>query len=212
VLGRITPIIALLALTVSGCAGGDHAEPPLPTTGTTSTPRTTTTTSPATTTQTSRPTAPPPVTDPIDLRRFYNDPCAALTPSQQNEISFRPYQPVDHEASNREFSNCRWRQERGPKSQADYGYQLWLYWSGDPLADAYSKDNQANWEVFEPQRIRGLPAVVTSVGTVDEDCRVFVGTGHGQGIEIDGFTAARMPNLRDRLVTAAEWVLDAARK
>lgn len=209
-LRRIAPVLLVTTLAIAACTTDDHPAPP----GTRD-PATTTTghSTPTTTGETPRPTAAPPVTKPVDLRPLRDHPCAALTQAQQNTIGFRPYEPSDHEAVNSAFSNCRWLQKSGPNNDIDHGYHVWL-WSSDPLAKAYAEANDpaGSWAVFEPREIRGLPAVVRSLGTPDEQCSVVVGTGNGQGIEVDGVTSTADPTLCERFTTAAEWIVDAARK
>jgi hypothetical protein len=213
-LRRIAPVIAVVALIIAGCTSEDNPNPGATTTTTTQA-APTTTAKPSTTSETSRPTNAPPVTDPVDLRRFHEHPCAALTRAQQQEIGFRKYDPVEPEGANTQFGTCVWLEE--PKAGTDdgYGYRLTVSMSGDPLAGAYAESNPhegVNWVVFEPRQIRGFPAVVRSLTRPDDQCSVVVGTGNGQGIEVDGTITADDPTLCDRFVTAAEWVVDAVRK
>jgi hypothetical protein len=51
----------------------------------------------------------------------------------------------------------------------------------DPLAKAYAESNPDgyDWTVFEERQIRGLPAVVRSLSTSDDECEMIVGTGNG---------------------------------
>lgn len=203
---RIVPLLAALAVAVGGCTGDVGAERPP-----SSTVAGTTTSRPASS-EVSRPTIPPAVTEPVDLRSFHAKPCATLTAEQQREVGFHQYDPVDHESSNSQFGVCVWRDNPEPATDANYGYRLMLHISGDPLAEAYAAgDDRAMWSVFEPRQVRGLPAVVRSLSTTDDQCEVVVGTGNGQGITISGTIAASDPTLCDRFTTAAEWVIDAVR-
>jgi hypothetical protein len=205
------PIIAALAVTVvaiTGCTGDNGAGA---TPSSTRAPSSTTTSPPASSQQ-PRPASAPEVTDPIDLRSSYTRPCATLTPSQQRQVGFHQYDPVDHESHNSQFGVCVWRHNPRPATEANYGYRLMLHVSGDPLAEAYAASNDRDiWPVFEPRQIRGLPAVVRSLSTPDDQCEVIVGTGNGQGITISGTITASDPALCDRFTTAAEWVINAAR-
>lgn len=206
--GRIIPILAVTVFAISGCTGDNDAGAPPGSTGTSPG----TTTPPPGTSQEPRPTSAPEVTDPIDLRSFHATPCATLTPEQQQQVGFHQYDPVDHESSNSQFGVCVWRHNPQPATDANYGYRLMLNVSGDPLAEAYAASNdRGTWTVFEPRQIRGLPAVVRSLSTPDDQCEVIVGTGNGQGITISGTIAASDPGLCDRFTTAAEWVIDAVR-
>lgn len=216
----ILPVIAVAAaLTITGCTGDDHADPrPTTTTATTTNEPETTTSPPTTSTTTPRPTVAPPVTEPVDLRSLYDHPCAVLTPAQRRQIGFRTFDPVEPEGVNSKFSTCIWKKE--PKAGTDdgYGYTLTLFVSGDPLARAYAESNkhdeykQFDWATFEPRQLDGLPAVVRSLVSPDDECGVVVGTGHGHGIEISGVVAHKDRTLCDRMVAAAEWVVDAARR
>lgn len=53
--------------------------------------------------------------------------------------------------------------------------------------------------------------MVRSLTAPDGRCSVVVGTGRGQGIEVDGSITAGDPTLCERFTTAAEWIIDAAR-
>jgi hypothetical protein len=51
------------------------------------------------------------------------------------------------------------------------------------------------------------------IAPVGDHCEVIVDVGNGQGIAITGsLTTEPDPELCDRLVTSAEWVVDAARR
>lgn len=130
------------------------------------------------------------------------------------KIGFRTYDPIDPEGANSQYSSCRWIEK--PKAGTDngYGYRMAVYMSGDPLAKAYAEANDpdGSWDVFEARQVRGLPAVVRSLTTKEDQCSVVVGTGNGQGIELNGTITADDPTLCDRFVKAAEWVVDAARR
>jgi Protein of unknown function (DUF3558) len=198
---RIVPILVAVVVAIGGCTGDNGADAAPSSTGASSS----TTTSPPD----RRPTNAPEVTDPIDLHPFYAKPCATLTAEQQRQVGFNHYDPVDHESSNRQFAVCVWRHNPQPATGANYGYRLMLHVSGDPLAEAYGASG--TWSVFEPRQVRGLPAIVRSLSTPDDQCEVIVGTGNGQGITISGTIAASDPTLCDRFTTAAEWVIDAVR-
>lgn len=205
---RIAPVIAVaVALFVPGCTGGDRVDPESSTVTTTaSSPAGTT--SPATTSGSSRPAVAPQVTEPVDLRPFHARPCATVTSPQQNRIGLRPL--VD-ETTTDLSGFCEWEHRSGPGTE-HYAYEIRLNMSGDLLAEAYRESNEPKWVVFETRDIRGLPAVIRSLSTLDDQCEVIVGTGNGQSVEISGVIGTADPTMRDRLVTAAEWVVDAVRK
>lgn len=208
-------LVVAAALGIAGCTSDNRTDPAPATTTSTPNEPTTTISPPNTPSKTSRPTAPPPVTDPVDVRPFHDHPCAALTAAQQKQIGFRQYDPVDPEATNSDSSNCVWLEKPNPGTDGGYGYRLTISVAGDPLAEAYSESNPhggVDWDMFEPRQIRGLPSVVRSLTTPDHQCSVVVGTGNGQGIEINGTIPAGDPSLCDRFVTAAEWLADAARR
>jgi hypothetical protein len=97
-------------------------------------------------------------------------------------------------------------------------YTLTVFLTGDPLAKAY-QDNKARqdereWTTFETHAVRGLPAVTQAPGNPESLCEVIVGTGVGQGFTISGYLSVQLeePTLCERLVAAAELIMDAARK
>lgn len=211
-LRRLIPVLAMVALAGSGCTG-DPAPAPTPPTTPTPTTTTTTSTSPSTT-ETPRPTIAPPVTEPVDLRPLREHACAVLTRAQQRQIGFRQYDQVAPEGANSQYSSCRWLEKPKAGTNNGYGYRIGIYLSGDPLAEAYADSNARDgydWDSFEARQIGGLPAVVRSLLTPDDDCSVVVGTGNGQGIEINGTVDPSDPTLCDRFVKAAEWIVDKAR-
>jgi len=135
-----------------------------------------------------------------------------LTSAQQNRIGLRPL--VD-ETTTELAGFCEWEHRSGSGTE-QYAYEIRLNMSGDLLAEAYRESNEPNhgdpkWVVFETRDIRGLPAVIRSLSTLDDHCEVIVGTGNGQSVEISGVIGTADPTMHDRLVTAAEWVVDAAR-
>ena len=208
-LRRLTPVIALAALVASGCTGAPDPA------SATKTATATATTAPTTISASARPTVAPPVSDPVDLRRFHDHPCAALTPAQQKQLGFQKFDPVDHEGAGPTTGSCVWTEK--PKTGTDdgYGYRLTLTMSGDPLAEAYADSGHQEgyrWEVFEMREVRGLPAVLRSLSTPDDQCSIVVSTGRGQGIEVDGTITADDPTLSDRFAKAAGWIIDAARR
>jgi len=91
-------------------------------------------------------------------------------------------------------------------------YTLRDYVGGDPLAKAYQDNGPKEWSAFEEHTARGLPAVTQVPGEGERVCKVVVGAGNGQGIAIVGSLGLEDPTLCQRLLTAAEWVVDAVRK
>jgi hypothetical protein len=201
----IAPVAAMV-LTIAGCDGD-------PTPAGTATPPTTSRTAGSTVTtapptSTSRPTVAPPVADPVDLRSVYTHPCATLTAAQQNHLGLRPRVKESVEGN---VGQCQWA-----KRDANYDYyqyDLVLNHDFDLLAEAYQHSNDPMWTMFEPREVRGFPAVVESSSEPSGFCQVVVGLGGSQGIKIFGSQYVEPdPTLCDRLATAAEWIIDAARK
>jgi Protein of unknown function (DUF3558) len=211
---RLLPVLAATLAIIAGCTNDNGtSQTPNSTGATPSMTTSSTATSPPTSGLEPRPTKTPEVVDPVDLRAFRSKPCATLTPEQQRQVGFLHYDPVDHEGSNDSFGVCVWRHNPKPATPNNYGYRLMLHVSGDPLAEAYAASNDRSvWQVFEPRRIRGLPAVVRSLSTPEDQCEVIVGTGNGQGITINGTIIRSDPTLCDRFTTATEWIIDTIRK
>jgi len=164
------------------------------------------------TSETARPTGPPPVAAPVDLGALGGHACAVLSGAQQAELGMRV-------APTEAGETCVWDQsERAPGSGDQFGYVLGVDLAGDPLAEAYRRGDDRTgagqdytWALFEPRSVRELPAVVRSLVDPAGQCEVVVGTGNGQGISVKGVVAPTDPDLCDRLVSAAELVVDAAR-
>lgn len=218
------PLVVLLvaAAALSACTD-DTAAPPTHESRTTEsrTPesRTTTTTQPPETTSTTevpRPTVAPEVAEPIGLDRLRRHACAVLGPRQQADLGFGPVAPV--EVANGRLGSCVWtRSEPGPDHPPMYAYVLWIHPAEDRLAEAYGESEDRseysgsrNWPVFEPRTIRGLPAVLRTNTEVADSCEVIVGAGNGGSISMKGQVEIDDPQLCDRMVTAAELVVDSA--
>ncbi len=194
---RRAALAVAVALMVAGCNGDPAGPAP----------------SPTTTNSTSRPTDVPPVADPIDLRSVYEHPCAMLTTAQQNELGLRPR--VEESAGDG-TGTCKWASE---DTAPLYVYLLRLNLRSDLLVDAYGRrdardpDGDPIWALFEPREIGGLPAVTRAFSTTGDHCEVIVDVGNGENIAIAGSLETEPdPQLCDRLVTAAGWVVDSARK
>ncbi|HEX2130374.1 MAG TPA: DUF3558 domain-containing protein [Actinophytocola sp.] len=200
-------VLLVAVLAVTACTDGT------PKPGPTTAPRPTATnetTPPATTVDPARPSVAPEVTDPVGLERLLPTPCSALTPRQQAELGFGP-SPTERPSPH--ISACVWeRSETGQDRLPMYAYVLWLHGDDDPLAEAYQDSSERAWRVFAPRTIRGLPAVVRTNTDVSEHCQVIVGTGNGQGITMKAIVEENDPGLCDHMVTAAELVVDAARR
>jgi len=182
---RLAPLLAVVVV-VAGCSG-NPTEPPPPTT---STPTTTSAT--------------------IDLRPFYEHPCTMLTAAQRRRLGFPPRV---RERAGESASMCTWSQND------DDNYLLSFNLGSDALAEAYKKkderdpDGELLWKSFQPQEIRGLGAVARSFDTIGSHCEVIVDFGGGQSISVTGsLLTAPDPKLCDRLVTAAGFAVDAARR
>lgn len=211
---RLVPVLAAVLVAIVGCTSDNGtSQAPNSTGATPSTATPSTATSSPTSSLEPRPTIAPEVADPVDLRPFHTKSCATLTPEQQRQVGFLRRDLVEHEASNDLFGVCLWRHNPKPATPDNYAYRLILHISGDPLAEAYADSNDRYaWRVFEPRRIRGLPAVVRSFSTPDDQCELIIGTGNGQGITINGTIIRTDPTLCDRFTTAAEWVIDTVRQ
>jgi hypothetical protein len=203
---RIFSGVAAVAA-LAGCTPASPAEPP--------TPEPTTTSSTATT-EASRPTEPPPVTAPIDISQAARHVCALLTEQEQLDLGLRrpPWQDLSPaEGTSDLLGTCTWSDPPGEHAGESYGYGIRLHTTDDPLAQAYRESGKGapdyTWTVFTPRTIRGLPAVVRSIGGLDSSCHITIGTGNGQGIEIIG--SQRTPDLYERMVAVAERVVDAVR-
>jgi Protein of unknown function (DUF3558) len=193
-------VVVAAAMMITGCTGDDRADPAPTTTVTT-------------TGTTSRPPGIPAVADPMDLRPFYLHPCATLTTTQQNQLELRPRV---RESAGDWAGMCNWARD---DADHDYNYLLVLDLRSDRLVDAYQRRDAREpgggpiWELFEPREVRGFPAVTRSFSTHGDHCEVIVDTGNGHSIAISGSLRSELdPGLCDRLVTAAEWVVDALRR
>lgn len=192
---RALAMLAMALTAVTGCTG--PTDPPTPTTTSQPSP------------QKPRPSSAPDVGEPIDLRPYRRHSCALLNAAQLQDLGLPPQ---TFEGADAETGVCRW--------DADGRYGLDLYVTGDPLAVAYRDSNlrldsgEWRWPLFEPQTIRGLPAVTHSTFDPETYCEVVVSTGNGQGIDISGSVLEddADPELCDRLVTAAGLVIDAVQR
>lgn len=203
---RLFLVFLTVAVTtaLSGCteSGDDTTLPTTPST-------TTSTTVPPT----PRPTEAPQVAAPLDLSPHRRHSCALLSTSQESQLGF----PTDDvsEGATLEEGICQWSTTEG---RTDL-YTLHIYLTEDPLGDAYQRSNdrldsgKRVWEPFEIRTIGGLPAVVKVMGDPSTYCEVVVGTGAGQGIRMVASISHDDPDpeLCDRVVTAGEWVIEAAR-
>lgn len=189
---RILCGVAAVAL-VSGCAAAPEPPPPSPT---------------GTTTSTTAPTAPPTVGSPVDVTPYAGGrACSLLTTRQVAELGF----PGDATAlfeTRDDGPGCMWTRDDGNGPFEILSITISL--TGDPLAARYRRSGDV--KVFEEHTVRGLPSAATSDGLGDQ-CEVTIGTGNGQGIEILGHLVDdEDPELCDRLLTAAGWVIDAVQR
>jgi hypothetical protein len=202
-------LVMVAAVTLSGC-GGTESPPPPPSTS----PTTTTSGTPV-------PSAPPSVSDPVDLTPYARHPCTALTVQQVTDLGF-PYEKIE-ELTDSESGGERWQcwwawDNRPPELPSRAGlYTFTVYLSGDPLAKAYQDHNlprngSEERRKFEEHTVRGLPAVARFWGEGDYQCEVIVGVGNGQGFAIwSGATAISDDGMCQRLLAAAELIVDTAR-
>jgi uncharacterized protein DUF3558 len=189
-LRRLVPVVAIvLLLACFGCDPAPTTPPPAKDT------RPAASTAESTTESAQRPTAPPPVADPVDLSAGYRHPCATLTDAQQGRLGFRP---VPEERADESVGTCNWAKK----------YVLRLYPHTDALADAYRDSGEPKWARFEPRDVHGVPAVVRAAG--NGSCEVVIGVSRGQGVVVTG--NAGDAKLCDRLVTAAGFVVDTLRR
>jgi hypothetical protein len=197
--------LGVIATLLSGC-GGTESRPAPPTS-----PTGTTTVSPP-------PSVPPPVSDPVDLGPYSRNPCPLLNAQQLTELEI----PEEHIESPEQETGawyCMWSKNSDQES-ALVIYTVTVYMTGDPLSEAYRENrsrhdkNERQWPVFDAHTVRGLPAVTKVVGDPETQCQVIVGAGNGQGVKVFGHLGLGIgnPDLCQRLVTAAEWVVDAVRK
>lgn len=142
-------------------------------------------TSPASTTTTlqalsaPRPTDAPPVTRPLDLRRYLDKPCLLLTPKQQNTVGLPAGPP---ETAARDM--CRW-----PVGVPGRYAILILALDLDFLGGVYRESNdqvdgKPKWGVFETRAIGGQPAVIRASVKGDVACEVVVGIAPNQAIDL----------------------------
>jgi hypothetical protein len=193
-------VLALATAILTGCSSDNDVAPTPPAT-----------TEP-TTSEIPRPTAAPPIETPVDLTPYRRPTCALLTAAQVTELGLPP-QTLN--GGTPESGICSWSTTEGGHDL----YTLDLLLTGDPLSEAYRRSNdrldsgKRVSELFEIRTIGGLPAVVTSMRDPSTFCAVIVGTGAGQGISITASISFNDPDpeLCDRMVTAAEWVIEAAR-
>lgn len=214
---RTLLLLLVVAVALAACTD-DTAAPPTTESPTTESRGTTTTQPPETTstTEAPRPTVAPEVTEPISLDRLRRHACAVLGPRQRNELGLGPVPPV--EVANARIGSCIWkRNETGPDHPPMYAYVLSIHPSTDQLTDAYGESEDRSesgkyrlWPVFEPRTIRGLPAVIRTNTEIADTCEVIVGAGNGGSITMKGHVEIDDPNLCDRMVTAAELVVDSA--
>jgi hypothetical protein len=198
---RTIYVLALATAVLSACTGNNDVAPTPPVT-----------TEPTTTSETPRPTVAPPIEAPVDLSPYHRQTCALLTPEQTAELRLPPQ---DSNGATNETGHCGWNTVPG----GDAIYALTVFITGDPLGEAYQRSNdrflsgKRVWEPFEIRTIGGLPAVVKVMGDPSTYCEVIVGAGGDQGILLTASVRPELayPKLCDRLVTAAEWVIDAAR-
>ncbi|HEY0449570.1 DUF3558 family protein [Actinophytocola sp.] len=196
-------LILVTAVSMASCTGTDA--PPTPST-----------TSTTTTESTLRPSVPPEAAQPVDLRPHRLQPCALLSKDQVTELDLPPQ---TSEGANTESGICEWfTNQSAPGRTETYLFRLEIILSGDPLAEVYRESNDLNattkdliWQVFEERTIRGLPAALRSRFDPAASCEVVVGAGSTQGISMSASTGGSDPELCQRMVTAAEWVVDAAR-
>jgi hypothetical protein len=154
----------------------------------------------------------PPIEAPIDLTPHHRQTCALLTPEQTAELRLPP-QAID--GASPDTGLCEWN----TVPAGDAIYALTVFMTGDPLGDAYQRSNdrldsgKRVSELFEIRTIGGLPAVVTGMSDPSTFCTVTVGTGGNQGILLTAAVRHKLadPELCNRMVTAAEWVIEAAR-
>jgi len=192
-------VLALAAAVLSGCTGNGEVAPTL-------------TTGPTPTSETPRPTVAPPIEVPVDLTPYHRQPCALLTPEQTAELRLPPERI---NGANGETGLCEWDTVPG----GDAIYSLTVFMTGDPLGEVYRRSNdrldsgKLVSELFEIRTIEALPAVVTTMRDSSTYCAVTVGTGGDQGVLLTASVRPELsdPELCDRMVTAAEWVIDAAR-
>jgi hypothetical protein len=135
-----------------------------------------------------------------------------LTVQQVTELGF----PADTEIHDEDDTRgCAWT--RGDsKTEASFALlAVTIHLTGDPLAAAYREnESPPQGTTFAARTVRDLPAVTLARGYSYDQCEVTVGAGNGQGIVILGHLVVGEdePSLCDRLVTAAELVVDAVRK
>lgn len=115
-----------------------------------------------------------------------------------------------------EIWRCEWA--RRDSSREPGLYTFTVYPTGDPLAKAYQDHNSRRGESdtvwrFEEHTVRELPAMARFTGEGDHGCELIVGAGHGQGFTLwAGATSVPDVGMCQRLVTAAELVIDAVRR
>ncbi len=192
-------VLALATVVLSACTDDVTPSPPV-------------TTEPTTTSETPRPTVAPAIEVPIDLTPHHRQACALLTPTQTTELRFPPKAT---NGANDETGLCQWNSV----PSGDAIYAITVYMTGDPLGLAYQHSSDRLdagglvWEPFEIRTIEGLPAVVKVMGDPSTYCEVVIGAGGGQGILLTASISPELadPVLCDRMVTAAAWVVTAAR-
>ncbi|MFL6126460.1 DUF3558 family protein [Actinophytocola sp.] len=205
---RNTALLAVVAaMALSGCGGADVPPPPPATSPSTSA------------SETPAPSAPPSVSDPVDLSPYARHPCAVLTARQVTDLGLPAERIEELSVELRgEIWQCEWAWDNNPHKPVRFGrYMFTVYPAGDPLAKSYQDHSSPAGEPrvtrkFEEHDVRGLPAVTWSWGGGDLDCEVVVGAGNGQGFTISaGETSVPDAGMCPRLVAAAELIVDTVR-
>ncbi|TDV46206.1 uncharacterized protein DUF3558 [Actinophytocola oryzae] len=164
------------------------------------------------------PSVAPSVSRPVDLGPYYDQPCSLLNAQQLTELGFPADDQIEDEQDGARV--CAWSRDNSNTDASFTLLSISIYTTGDPLAAAYQKFNsdraEDKWQTiaFGEHTVRGLPAVTRGDRDDGSQCEATVGAGNGQGIVILGhlYTYNEKPELCDRLVTAAELVVDAVRR
>jgi len=188
-----TLISGIAILLIASCSGG-HSGEPNPTTTTTSTE------SESADTDNSSPThGAPSVPSPLDVRDIIDDPCSALTKQQTDSFpgTLDSTETAKTTLLSEKETSCNWN------FQGDrYSYGGFIAGVALPrdtfhgVSSIYEADEKDEYEVFEPVKVAGYPAVINNeTDNADSgDCRLSVGLRNDTAYRITADPSSESPD------------------
>ncbi|WP_132876612.1 DUF3558 domain-containing protein [Tamaricihabitans halophyticus] len=112
----------------------------------------------------------PAVEEPLDVSKFEQDPCAALTPNQLNDLNLPEQGEVDKDST--AGPTCSWANVE----TSGLASIILVTAGGRGLTGVYDANSRGRYNVFEPVGdIEGHPAVIYATRAVSRSCTVSVG-------------------------------------